>query len=162
MAEASPALLKFVRRALRREPALSFEQVLERWSATPTARADDAEAVRQVYDEEIARAAERQQQTPDPRHGRKVLITAGVWVAAHLAILAAFDVPMYATCSGSECGLGLALTALAIGWVQLIYGVIVGAVLSRSRPAISQGVFIGTGAVTLGFTFLCFGLLGVS
>jgi hypothetical protein len=108
-------------------------------------------------------AEARQQPTPDPRHGRKVLITAGIWIGAHVVLLAAFDVPIYAGCGGgSGCGIGLALVALTIGWVQLIYGVIVGAVLSRSRPAISQGVFIGTGAVTLGFTFLCFGLLGVS
>ena len=80
-----------------------------------------------------------------------------------MLLLAAFDVPLYAGCGGSSsCGIGLGLVALAVGWVQLIYGVIVGAVLSRSRPAISQGVFIGAGAVTLGFTFLCFGLLGVS
>ena len=53
------------------------------------------------------------------------------------------------------------MTAFAIGWIQLIYGVITGAVLSRSHPAVAQGVFIGTAIVTLGFTFLCFGLLGV-
>ena len=165
MADSSPALVKFVRRALRREPNLTYEQVLERWSAAPGARTDDAESVRQVYDEEIAIAAARQQRTPDPMHGRKVLITAAIWFGAHLVILAAVDVPMYAGCSSSsssECGLGLALTALAIGWIQLVYGLITGAVLSRSRPAIAQGVFIGTGMVTLGFTFLCFGLLGVS
>ncbi|HEY1293846.1 MAG TPA: hypothetical protein VGJ60_12245 [Chloroflexota bacterium] len=162
MAEPSPALVKFVRRALRRDATLTYEQILELWSAAPGGHSDDADAVREVYDEERAIADARTRREPDPGHSRKVLITVAIWVGAHLVILAALDVPMYAGCSGSsECGLGLALTAFAIGWIQLIYGVVTGAVLSRSRPAIAQGVFIGTATVTIGFTFLCFGLLGV-
>jgi hypothetical protein len=154
-----------VRRALRRDPSLSYEQVLELWSAAPGGHAEEADAVREVYGEERAMAASQSHWQTDPRHGRKVLITAALWVAAHLVILAAVDVPIYVECTRSstcgQVGFGPALTAFSIGWVQLMYGVVTGAVLSRTRPAISQGVFIGTAIVTIGFTFLCFGLVGV-
>ena len=107
MAKSSPALVRFVRRALRRDPTLTYEQLLELWRTGPGAHSDDADAVREVYDEERATAEARSQRQADPRHGRKVLVTAAIWVGAHLVILGAFDVPMYIGCSGSsDCGVG--------------------------------------------------------
>jgi hypothetical protein len=48
--------------------------------------------------------------------------------------------------------------ALAIGWIQLLYGGLITLILFiRKNMALGQGVLIGTAAVTFLFTALCFG-----
>jgi hypothetical protein len=166
MAEArAPALIKFVRRAMRREPGLTFEQLLERWRLQAGAAAeDDAELLRTVYDEE----AQGIRVDPRPReanYSRVVLIALAAWIAVHLALLAALGLPAYAACRAGEtssgsltsCGINLGLTALAIGWIQPFYGVVIGLIVRPRRTAVAQGIFIGLGVVTMLFTVLCFG-----
>jgi hypothetical protein len=171
MAEPQPALIKFVRRAVRREPGLTFEQVLERWRVqTGTAAEDDAELLRTVYNEEVQYDQEVHAIRVDPprpreaNYSRVVLIALAAWIAAHLALLAALGLPAYAACRAGEttsgslgCGINLGLTALAIGWLQPVYGVVIALVVRPRRTAVAQGIFIGIGVVTLLFTVLCFG-----
>jgi hypothetical protein len=102
---------------------------------------------------------------------RRVLSALGIWVGAHVLLLAALAIPGYVECQGSPpssnnlfggCGIGVGLTALAIGWLQPIYGVVGIIVAFRThRTAIAQGLVIGVCAVTLLFTALCFGSLFV-
>jgi len=170
----SPALVKFVRRAIRREPGLTLEQLEQRWRAQRAQRAQpgefvevDAERLRTVYAEEAQRARQPDAARPrSPTHGRTVLLTVGAWIAAHLVLLAALALPAYLACQrappassllGSGCGLPLGLTALAIGWLQPVYGVIIAFVIGGRRTAIAQGLFIAVGATTLLFTVVCFG-----
>jgi hypothetical protein len=96
-----------------------------------------------------------------------VITTIGIWIAAHVVLLAIVGVPVYADCAGSGvatndtfggCGVSVGLAALAIGWIQLAYGLI-GAVIvyATGHHAVSQGLFIAAPIVAFAFTLLCFG-----
>jgi hypothetical protein len=161
-----PALVKFVRRARQREPQLTFEQLLERWRAQPGQVIEvDAELVRTVYDEDVQGI----RPGPPPReahHSRVVIVSLAAWIGVHVVLLAAIGWPAYSQCRATEatpstsftsCGLTLGLTSLAIGWIQPWYGVAIGLVMYRRRPAIAQGIFIGLGIVAMLFTVVCFG-----
>ena len=100
-------------------------------------------------------------------HSRRVVTTLIVWIGLHVLLLVGVGLPGYAECrSGSApqsgiftCGSSLGVIALAIGWIQLIYGGVIALVLFvRKQMAIGQGVLIGMAAVTLLFTALCFGV----
>jgi hypothetical protein len=102
----------------------------------------------------------------DPNHTRNVLLSLVVWMAAHLLLLAAIALPAFQQChldpqTSTEflggCGIGLGLTALAIGWIQPFYGVVVALIVQRRSTAVAQGIFIAIGVTTLLFTALCFG-----
>src|ERR1044071_6405167 len=94
-----------------------------------------------------------------PDHSRRVVTTLLVWIAV--------GVPGYIDCRGQAsssdnvfggCGVSLGLVALAIGWIQLLYGGVVTLILFiRHRLAVGQGVLIGAAAVTFLFTAVCFG-----
>jgi hypothetical protein len=98
-----------------------------------------------------------------------VLTALGIWVGAHVLLLVVLAVPGYAECQGGPpssnnlfggCGIGVGLTALAIGWIQPIYGVVAIIVaFRRHQTAVAQGLVIGVCGVTLLFTALCFGSL---
>jgi hypothetical protein len=166
----TPALIKFVRRALRREPGLSFEQLLEHWRLQRGGAVEgDTALLRVVYDEEVVASRERRPAVRQPNHDRIVLLTVVGWFAAHLLLLAILGMPSYLECRGTPqpprslflgCGVRLGLTALGIGGVQVPYGLIAGLSLRQPRPAVAQGILIGTGAVALLFTVLCFGAAG--
>lgn len=106
-----------------------------------------------------------------PGHSRRVLITIGVYVASQVLLLLALGGWAYFDCAtqgdGSRgvlggCGVNFGLVALTIGWAQLVYGlVIVAIVWFRKFAAVTQGVLIGMAAVVLLFTALCFGSLFV-
>ena len=103
---------------------------------------------------------------------RQVLTALGVWVGAHVVLLAALAVPGYVDCQSGPpssnnlfggCGIGVGLTALAMGWIQPIYGVVAIIIaFRRHHTAVAQGLVIGVCAVTLLFTALCFGSLFAS
>jgi hypothetical protein len=99
--------------------------------------------------------------TRDPKHDQTVLLAIAGWFAAHVLLLALLGGPAYVQCQGSPafpgCGAGLGLTALSIGWVQLVYGLPVAFIVRGKRSAVAQGIFIGTGVVSGLFTVLCFG-----
>jgi hypothetical protein len=105
--------------------------------------------------------------TPDARHNQIVVRTIAIWIGIHVALLAAFGGwTAYAACAGTSagagflggCGTAVGLIALAIGWLQLIYGVVLGVILLIvRRTAIAQGVFIACAAVVVLYTVLCFG-----
>jgi hypothetical protein len=102
----------------------------------------------------------------DPNHARTVLLSLVAWMAAHLLLLAAIALPAYQSCQRdpqtstdflSGCGMGLGLTALAIGWIQPFYGVVIALIVQRQHTAVAQGIFIAIGVTALLFTALCFG-----
>jgi hypothetical protein len=100
---------------------------------------------------------------------RRVLSALGIWVGAHVLLLALLAVPGYVECQSGPpssnnlfggCGVGLGLTGLAIGWIQPIYGIVAIIIaFRRHHTAVAQGLVIGVCAVTLLFTALCFGSL---
>ena len=106
-----------------------------------------------------------------PGHTRRVLITIGVWIAIQVVLLLALGGWAYVDCvssgDGSQrvfggCGVNFGLVALTIGWSQLVYGLVVAAIVwFRKYAAVTQGVLIGMAAVVLLFTALCFGSLFV-
>jgi hypothetical protein len=106
---------------------------------------------------------------PDPRHSRIVVRTAAIWVGLHVLLLIGIDAQVLAECRGSTeptlfggCGANVGLVALAIGWIQLLYGALAGVILLLvHRIAVAQGVFIASAAVAVLFTVLCFGAAAV-
>jgi hypothetical protein len=105
----------------------------------------------------------------DPRHDQAVLRTLAVWIGVHLLLVAAIGGPPFVACQSREqatnlfggCGQNLALIAAVIGWIQLIYGLVAGAIilLRGKHMAVGQGIFIATSAVAILFTALCFGAI---
>jgi hypothetical protein len=161
----SPGLIKFIRRAIRRQPDLSYEEVVQRWQSQHGELSEEQrQSVQAIYDEERARPSQAPREQ-DPRHSRRVVTSIAAWIVLHLIVLLGFGVPVYTRCLGetttatvsSGCGVNLGLVALLIGWVQLFYGVIGGLIVAHWRTAIGQGIMIGSAAVTLLFTVLCFG-----
>jgi hypothetical protein len=162
-AAASPALVKFVRRALRREPDVSFDRLLERWRVQHPQQ-DDEDLLRQVYDEEVAARGEARH-ARDPNYNRTVLVTAIAWVLANAALAVLVGLPGYLQCRQRPpvggfggCGMNLGLVFLAVGGVQVVYGAIGGVVAARFSQPAAQGVLIGIAAVFLLFGALCFGV----
>ena len=163
----SPALVKFVRRALRNAPGLTFEQLAERWNAQPGRAVEgNVESLRAVYDREVQVWRNPVARPRDPNHTRNVLLALALWMAAHLLLLAAIGLPAYQTCQRGPpnsteflggCGMALGLTALAVGWLQPVYGVVIALIALRLNTAIAQGIFIAIGITALLFTALCFG-----
>jgi hypothetical protein len=105
-------------------------------------------------------------ETRAPNHSRLVVTALVAWIAIHVVALLAFGLPGYVDCRSQPatsglfagCGVSVGVIALAIGWIQLLYGGVVALVLfANKRLAIGQGVLIGMAAVTLLFTVLCFG-----
>jgi hypothetical protein len=100
-------------------------------------------------------------------HSRTVVTTLAIWIGVHVVLLLGVGVPGYLECRApfsttssifGGCGASLGLVALAIGWIQLLYGGVVTLILFIRRSlAVGQGVLIGTAAVTFLFTALCFG-----
>jgi hypothetical protein len=88
-----------------------------------------------------------------------VLLSLGGWMAAHLLLLAAIALPAYQACLRAQqsCGTELGLTALAIGWIQPFYGIVIALILRRRQRAVAQGILTALGVTTLLFTVLCFG-----
>jgi hypothetical protein len=158
---APPKLIRYVRSALRVDPKPSFEDVLGRWRKVFGSELE-TELIRTVYDQELARAVTPRQR--DPRHTQIVLFTVGLWLLGHVALALALGLPEYVTCRQSpqqyptNCGSNLGVTFLVVGLVQAFYGVIVGIIAARIRPAVAQGVFIGLGIVVPVFTVVCFGV----
>jgi hypothetical protein len=158
--KASPRLIKFVRRALRRDRSLTYEVVLQRWRAgSPEGPADDV--VRRVYDEELA--ALTTPRAADPGHNRLVLGSAAAWILANALLVLAIGLRGYLSCrqGGSSttlgCGFGFGMLFLIVGVAQLLYGAVVAAIAYRIWKPVAQGVLIGMGATTVLFTALCFG-----
>jgi hypothetical protein len=87
-----------------------------------------------------------------------------VWIAAHLVLWLLLGLPGFLQCqaaarSAGSCGSDLALAALAVGGVQLVYGFVGGLILAlipRFR-SVGQGILIGMSIVMLFHTALCFG-----
>ena len=175
MAEIEPALLKFVRRSIRRNPAISFEELLDGWRARRGRPIDEIEAtsLRDVYEEEAAALREQRLHSPAARHtqvagsGQIVWLTALAWIAAHLVLSGILALPGYYACragtsygnSAMYCALPFGLTVLAIGGVQLLYGLVLGFILLAANPrarALAPGIFIGTSVVATLNTVLCF------
>lgn len=93
-------------------------------------------------------------------HGKIVLLSLVVWLAAHLLLLGALALPDYRACQSvrdSTCSLSVGLTALAVGWIQPFYGVVIALIVQRRHTAVAQGIFIAIGVTTVLFTALCFG-----
>ena len=109
----------------------------------------------------MATVAEARERTRDPKHDQSVVLAIAAWFGAHVVVLALVGGLAYVQCQGSTvfpgCGAGLGLTALSIGWVQLVYGLPVAFIVRAKRPAVAQGIFIGTGVVSGLFTVVCFG-----
>ena len=153
----SPALLKFVRRSVRRTPDTSLEEIFQRWRAEhPDAPDVDLDMLHAVYDAE--QTNRRGPRPRDPHHSRIVAYTIAAWIAAHAVLLAVIAGPACALGGGPSagCGLAVALISLGIGTLQLGYGLVAGALVSSRRPAVAQGLFIGAAIVALTFTVLCF------
>lgn len=153
---ASPRLIKFVRRTLRRNPKPTFEEVLERWRGATREDVDPAQ-MQTVYDEEMARALEPPPR--DPKQTQIVLVSIGVWIVANGAIALALSLPTYVSCRrfSSNCGLNLGLVFLLVGVAQVVVGVLAGLIALRIRQPVAQGIFIGLSIVLVLFTVLCFG-----
>jgi hypothetical protein len=164
-ASASPTLVKFVRRALRREPNVSFEQLLERWRLEHPDQQDEP-LLRQVYDGEVIGRTENATGGPHgPNYNRNVLLIVVAWVAANAALALLIGLPAYLQCrqrapggTFGACGLNLGVVFLAVGAVQVVYGLITAVVAGRFSKSGAQGVLIGTAAVFLLFGALCFGV----
>jgi hypothetical protein len=143
-----PALLKFVRRTLRRNPALTPDELVEQWHAQAERAgrtATDAEDawIRQMNAEEASAAAEHREEQ-----------SAGGILLGCASVLA-LNVIVVVLLSVLDRGVGgLAL----LGLVQLLYLVPIGFVLWRrgNTPAL-QGLIIAA-AVTFSFSAACFGL----
>ena len=159
---ASPRLIKFVRRALRREPGISFEQLLERWRVQHP-EPDDEDLLRRTYDKEQGTSPGAIGRDRDPNHNRTVLLTVVAWVLANTALALLIGLPGYIQCTprtGSglfSCGLNLGIVFLAVGAGQVVYGAMAAVVASRFGKAVTQGLLIGMGAVFLLFGAVCFG-----
>ena len=143
-----PTPLEIVREVLRRRPDAPYYDVVATWRARHPD--GDLTELRREYEEEVA---QRQRPSTSDHHDRTVLRTAAFWILAHLLIWVVLSAP------DNFRGIGAALAALLIGGAQLLYGPIVGFIIRRHQLANSQGVFIGTAAVALLHTVLCFGVV---
>src|SRR3954447_7753211 len=128
MSQPRPALLKWMRRELRGNPALSAEELAERWQAHSEQRGApatdaDLELVRQLQDEEASAAAER---AAAPNRG-----DVGRGCGLALVLNAAVFVGLIALSFALPAGTGF-LPVVFIGVLQVIYMLPVGIWLWRS------------------------------
>lgn len=159
---ASPRLIKFVRRALRHEPDLRFEALLERWRVQAQGEADE-EMVRRVYAEEVAASAELA--VPERYRTRLLVGTAVVWILVNAGLALLIGLQGYVDCRAGaptggglfSCGLNLGLVFLVVGIAQVVYGAIFSVIALRIRKPVAQGILIGMGAALVLFTAVCFG-----
>jgi hypothetical protein len=92
-----------------------------------------------------------------------------IWIAAHLVLWLAIGLPGFLQCqttarSASSCGSDLALPALFIGVIQLLYGFFGGLIVAMIPHFrfVGQGILIGMSIVMLLHTALCFGTAAVT
>ena len=137
MSEARPTLVKWVRRQLRGNPALTADELVELWRAraeqlgTPPVSEADADVVRQVHAEEAAAAAERPAGRGNDLVGVGCLLVLLLNLIAGAALLLA-------------PAIGNVAAIVYVGVVQLLYLVPVALWLRRvGRTATLQGVVIG-------------------
>jgi hypothetical protein len=158
---ASPRLTKFVRRALRAQPDLAFEELLERWRAQAHGAGDDEAIVRDVYDQQLAARTA----PPEPNQNQLVIACSMIWIFANVGLVLVLGLPGYVECQNSGqtapafggCGVNLGLTFLGVGVAQLAYGTVASVIALQFRKAVAQGILVGMGAAVVLFTVLCFG-----
>jgi hypothetical protein len=151
-----------VREILRRSPHATFVEVEAAWRALHGET--DLAQLRAEYDQELAERSQRRHDPRERQHGRKVLRTAALWIVGHLLVAVLLGLRGYLECRGGpppnfffgSCGVNLGLMVVLIGLGQLVWGVAVGLSLRRQRPAVAQGILIGTAVFILATPVVCF------